>query len=72
MKWLRRRRPVKPSPAADQLAAAEREVELSRRRLHDTHENVVKPLRAAAEQNNFAMLIAQSLAQGRRGDRRTR
>jgi hypothetical protein len=57
---------VKPSAAADRLAAAEREVELSRRRLRDTHEQVVKPLRAAAEQNNFAALIAQSLTQGHR------
>ena len=49
---------------AERLADAEREVELSRQRLHDTRENVVKPLMAVAEQNNFAALIAQSLAQG--------
>jgi hypothetical protein len=57
---------VKPSPAADRLAAAEREVELSRRRLQDTHENVVKPLQAYAAHNSFAEIIAQSLAQGHR------
>ena len=51
---------------AERIAAAEREVELSRQRLHDTRENVVKPLLAAAEQNNFASLIAASLAQGHR------
>ena len=51
---------------AERLAAAEREVELSRRRLHDTRENVVKPLMAVAEQNNFAALIAASLTQGHR------
>jgi capsule polysaccharide export protein KpsE/RkpR len=51
---------------ADRLAAAEREVELSRRRLRETQENVVKPLQGYAAQNNFAGLIAASLAQGRR------
>ena len=52
---------------ADRLAAAEREVELSRQRLQDAHENVVKPLREAAAQNNFASLIAASLVR-RHGD----
>ena len=51
---------------AERIAAAEREVELSRQRLHDTRENVVKPLMAVAEQNNFASIIAASLAQGHR------
>lgn len=51
---------------AERVAAAEREVELSRQRLRETQENVVEPLRAAAAHNNFAELIAQSLAQGRR------
>ena len=51
---------------AERIAAAEREVDLSRQRLHDTRENVVKPLMAAAEQNNFAALIAASLVQGHR------
>ena len=51
---------------AERIAAAEREVELSRQRLHDTREQVVKPLMAVAEQNNFASLIAASLAQGHR------
>jgi len=51
---------------AERVAAAEREVELSRRRLLETRENVVKPLQAAAAQNSFAEIIAASLAQGRR------
>lgn len=49
---------------AERVAAAQREVDLSRQRLRDTRENVVKPLQALAEQNNFASLIAASLAQG--------
>ena len=49
---------------AERLAAAQREVDLSRQRLHETRENVVKPLMAIAEQNNFAGIIAASLAQG--------
>lgn len=57
---------MKTLPGPDPLADAEREVELSRQRLRDTHEQVVKPLKAAAAHNNFAELIAQSLAQGRR------
>lgn len=52
--------------AADRLAEAEAQVELSRQRLAETHETVVKPLRSYAEHNNFAELIAQSLAEGRR------
>ena len=51
--------------AADRLAAAEREVEVSRQRLAETHERVVEPLKAAAAHNNFAELIAASLVQGR-------
>ena len=50
----------------DRVAAAEAEVELSRQRLLDTHEQVVKPLRAYAERNSFAELIAASLTKGRR------
>ena len=52
--------------AADRLAAAQREVELSRQLLQDTHKNVVEPLRGYAAQNNFAQIIAASLAQGHR------
>lgn len=52
--------------AADRLAAAEREVELSRQRLADTHETVVKPLREYAARNSFAQIIADGLAVGRR------
>jgi hypothetical protein len=48
------------------LAEAEAEVELSRRRLRETHENVVLPLRSYADRNSFAELIAQSLTHGRR------
>ena len=51
---------------AERRAAAEREVEMSRERLRDTRENVVKPLMAVAEQNNFAAIIAASLARGHR------
>ena len=50
---------------AERLAAVEREVELSRQRLRETQEQVVKPLQAYADRNNFASIIAQSLAQGR-------
>lgn len=53
----------------EQVAAAEREVELSRRRLRETHEQVVKPLRQAAEHNQFAELIRASLVQGHRNGR---
>ena len=67
MRWLRRRRQVKGQAVADRLAEAEREVELSRQRLADTHENVVKPLRIYAEHNSFAELIAASLIRGHRG-----
>lgn len=49
---------------AERVAAAQREVDLSRQRLRDTREQIVEPLKAAAERNNFALLIAQSLAQG--------
>ncbi len=61
---------MKPSAAdrlaAERLATAEREVELSRQRLAETHERVVKPLQAYAAHNSFAEIIAQSLTQGRR------
>lgn len=65
MRW-RRRHDRERDAADDRLAAADREVELSRRRLRETHERVIEPLRGYAEQNNFAALIAASLAQGRR------
>jgi len=55
-----------PEESPDPVAAAEREVETSRKRLADTHEKVVRPLRAAAERNNFAELIRASLIQGHR------
>jgi hypothetical protein len=51
---------------AERVAAAEREVELSRQRLRDTREQVVEPLMAAAAHNNFAELIRASLVEGRR------
>ena len=50
---------MKPA-GADRLAAAQREVEISRERLADTHERVVKPLHAAAAENNFARLISSA------------
>ena len=50
----------------DRLAEAEREVELSRQRLLETHEQVVKPLQAYAEHNSFAEVIAASLIRGHR------
>lgn len=55
---------MKAQAVADRLAAAEAEVELSRQRLQDTHEKVVKPLRAAAAHNSFAEIIAASLING--------
>ena len=64
MRWLKRRRAMAALARAERVAAAEREVELSRQRLRDTHENVVEPLRAAAAHNNFAELIRASLVQG--------
>jgi hypothetical protein len=63
LRWPWRRQTVKPT-AADRLAAAEREVELSRRRLRETQENVVKPLKAHAAHNSFAEIIAASLVRG--------
>ena len=54
------------SSAPDRLADAQREVDISRQRLQDTHENVVKPLQAYAAHNSFAELIAESLARGGR------
>ena len=66
MRWLKRRRAMASQARADRLAAAEREVELSRQRLRDTRENVVKPLQDYAAENNFASIIAASLAQGHR------
>jgi hypothetical protein len=57
---------VDRNPAADRLAAAEREVELSRQLLAETHQNVVKPLQGYAAHNNFAQIIADGLAVGRR------
>lgn len=53
----------------ERVAAAEREVELSRQRLAETRENVVEPLRRAAAANNFAAIIAASLTQGHRKGR---
>jgi hypothetical protein len=66
LRWRRKGRHVGTQAAADRLADAEREVEVSRQRLAETHENVVKPLRAFAAHNSFAEIIAQSLSQGRR------
>jgi hypothetical protein len=65
MRWIRRKRAHEDQAAADRLAAAQREVELSRRRLADAHEHVVKPLREYADRNHFADLIRDSLLEGR-------
>jgi cellobiose-specific phosphotransferase system component IIA len=54
----------------DPVAAAERELELSRRRLREAHEKVIGPLQRAAEQNNFALIIAASLTHGRGNQKR--
>jgi hypothetical protein len=54
---------------AERVAAAEREVELSRQRLQETRERVVLPLREAAAHNSFAEIIAASLRQGHRDGR---
>lgn len=66
MRWRRRRHAPSGEDAARRLAAADAEVELSRERLREAHETVVKPLQDYAAQNNFASIIAASLAQGRR------
>ena len=66
MRWLHRRRAVDGcTTAADRLAVAEQEVEVSRQLLAETHETVVEPLRRYAEHNRFAELIAASLIQWR-------
>jgi hypothetical protein len=62
VRWLRRKgSAVDDRSAADRLAAAQREVELSRQRLAETRETVVQPLKAYAAHNSFADLIAASL-----------
>jgi hypothetical protein len=66
VRWRKRRHPVDKLPAADRLAVAEREVELSRQRLGETHENVVKPLDRYATGNSFAQIIADGLGYRRR------
>lgn len=52
--------------STERLADADREVEISRQRLRETQENVVRSLEDYAAENNFAGMIADSLAQGRR------
>lgn len=64
--WRSRKRKERDRAAAVRLAAVDREVERSRRRLAEAHEDVVRPLSVYAEQNHFAELIAASLAVGRR------
>lgn len=63
MRWHLRRHAAMQAHA-ERVAAADREVQLSRDRLAEAHEQVIDPLRAAAERNNFATMIAQSLAKG--------
>ena len=45
-----------------------READMSRQRQADTREQVIRPLRRAAEHNEFAELIRRSLIQGREGE----
>ena len=67
MRWPHRRRRREDADAGEGLAAAEREVELSRERLREAHETVIGPLRGYAERNNFAELIRASLIKGHGG-----
>lgn len=59
--WRRDEHARAERAAAERLAAAEREVELSRRRLREAHEHVVKPLREYADANHFSQLVRDSL-----------
>lgn len=56
--WRRRER------AEAGAKAARREAETSRKRLAHVRENVVEPLRAAGQRNQFAVMIADSLREG--------
>lgn len=59
--WCQARREREERAAAERMAAAEREVETSRRRLREAHEHVVKPLRDYADANHFSQLVRDSL-----------
>lgn len=61
MKWTRRRRAKRNG---SQVAAATAEAEKSRDRLEEAHRTVIDPLRRAAERNQFADMIRDSLLAG--------
>jgi hypothetical protein len=69
--WPRRRHRVDRHSAAERLAAAEREVEVSRQSLAETRRDVVEPMHGYAAQNSFAQLIADGLFTGHRKARGT-
>lgn len=72
MSWFRRRHDDLDARVADAERGAEEATEqarVSRARHEDVVENVVKPLRRAAERNQFAELIRKSLVEGRNGGR---
>lgn len=51
----------------ERVERARREAEVSRKRLHDTREQVIRPLQERAEENQFAELIRASLIERRDG-----
>jgi hypothetical protein len=61
MIWFSRKRRAELAHRAEE---ARLETEKARNRLHKAREEVVKPLRRAAEQNQFADIIRQSLLSG--------
>jgi hypothetical protein len=70
MRWLRRRRDAQDARVADAAAAAKaaaREIEVSRQRAESVRKHVIEPLRKAAEHNQFAALIRQTLINGNGG-----
>jgi hypothetical protein len=66
VRWHRSARAADERDAEERLAAAGREVELSRRRLAETRETVVKPLQKYTAGNGFAEIIAAGLVAGHR------
>lgn len=70
MSWFRRRHAdldARVAEAEKRAGDAADEARLSRTRQEAVVENVVKPLRRAAERNQFAELIRQSLVNGHNG-----
>ena len=60
MRWTRRREKRNGS----RVAAARAEAEKSRERLEETRKTVIEPLQRAAERNQFADMIRDSLLVG--------